>query len=811
MKLPILFPIAALGLALSSQAAIRGAIDMNLDASGNLTESASGMKLKVNSQRTPLNLPGAAGQALLLDGYSSFVNSPIPEMASGEDSYTISLWVAPETYPMMRLDEQTADQALVVGTYDASAKAGFGFFLGREGDFSYKYFSSGWPGAVNASRRLPLAQWTLVTVTVDSQARKVHLYFNGEEVGSANCMASTPIPAANLMIGHDATPGQNAMGFRLDTFNGMIDDLTISEGVNVPSAADCVAQNDALFAIPSEWWADEPLRPLFHAMPARSWMNECHGLTYSDGRWHLFFQKNGNGPYMSRLHWGHVSSADLCTWREEPIAIAPGESYDIKGCWSGCLFSDPVLTAGQPRAFYTGVDYGRARIIEAIPTDASLSNWRKKGIVVDGAPGGLSDDMRDCYIFRNGDDYFMIVGTSKDNKGACTLHKLDRTTGVWSNDGKIFWQASNASLLGRFWEMPSLTKIGDHWLFCVTPLDMSGGVRAIYWIGDLNSDGTFSPITPANQPGTIELAGTSRDGFGLLSPSVYNTTDGRTLAMGIVPDKLGGPDNALLGWAHNISLPREWSLSADNKLLQKPARELAAMRSSRINYSDNSFSLTGSRELGDVPGHRCEVRLVMTKGTAKSGIRLMEENGRGVKVEYDPNMNTVTVDMRELDRKNNDGSSFAGLYSGSIPENVPVGGDIILDVFADGSILDIFINDRYAFSTRVFPNGIVSPKASIYSEGNTDIKSVDAWMLEAGEGSGVGELTGSLNEQGITGRRSSGEILISGLSHGEPVAVFSIDGKHLLSTYASGSELRLSAEDFPGFIVVRSTKGSCKI
>lgn len=793
------------------QGAVKASLDMSLDASGNITESVSGKKLHVGSIRQPMNLPGAVGQALLFDGYTTYVNAAMSEITDGEEAYTLSLWLAPEAYPMMALDRRTDDKALIAGTLDTAAKTGFGFFLGREGDFSYKYFSNGWPGELKAERKLPIGKWTLVTVTVDPSQRKVHLYFNADEVGTANCMTSNPLPAANLMLGHDSSYGITEGGYRLDTFTGLMDDFKVVDGIQVPDRAVCVAQNDANYTIPAAAWDDQPLRPLFHAMPARNWMNECHGLAYSEGRWHLFFQKNPNGPYMSRLHWGHVSSEDLCTWREEPVAIDPGADYDIKGCWSGCLFSDPVLTGGLPRAFYTGVDYGRARVIEAVPTDASLLTWNKKGVAVDGVPGGMSDDFRDCFVFRNDDNYYMIVGTSKDNKGACTLHRYDKATSSWTSGGNVFYQASNANLLGRFWEMPSVTKIGDHWLFCVTPLDMMGGVKAIYWVGDINSDGTFSPITPANQPGTIELSGTSKEGFGLLSPTVYNTDDGRTLAMGIVPDKLGGADNNQLGWAHNISLPREWSLSADNKLLQKPAAELLNMRSQCVKYSDAGFTLSGFRQLGEVAGHRCEVRLSMKKGNSKAGIRLMEENGVGVKVEYNPMMNTIAVDMREVSRRDNDGWCFGGLYEGSIPESIPAGGDIVLDVFADGSILDVFVNDRYAFSTRVFPNSMRNPKASVYSDGNTEITMVEAWQLEAAGGSGINVLGAPSDDVKISASRMGDTLRILGLESGEEVQVYSIDGLMLASGTAYGPELMLTLPEIAGIILLRTPKGVIKL
>jgi beta-fructofuranosidase len=123
------------------------------------------------------------------------------------------------------------------------------------------------------------------------------------------------------------------------------------------------------FNYPSSRYAESLWRPQFHGMPSGGWTNECHGMTYSDGRYHVFFQKNANGPYMARLHWGHISSENLYLWTEEPIAIAPGESYDIKGCWSGCVFTDAQLTGGKPNIIYTAVDNAKAVMAQASPAD----------------------------------------------------------------------------------------------------------------------------------------------------------------------------------------------------------------------------------------------------------------------------------------------------------------------------------------------------------------------------------------------------------------------------------------------------------
>ena len=202
-------------------------------------------------------------------------------------------------------------------------------------------------------------------------------------------------------------------------------------------------------------------------MPSGSWTNETHGMLYSGGRYHLFFQKNANGPYMSRLHWGHISSENLYDWRDESIAIYPGEDFDLKGCWSGCVYTD----GGTPYILYTAVDNAKARIVQAMATDEALDNWGNKAVVIDGRPAGLSDDFRDPYWFEAGGQLYIIVGTGKNGIGACTLHKLQN--GTWTNDGTIFYQGNTVSQHGTFWEMPNITIS-----FAVTP-DMPKGLQHV--------------------------------------------------------------------------------------------------------------------------------------------------------------------------------------------------------------------------------------------------------------------------------------------------------------------------------------------
>lgn len=144
--------------------------------------------------------------------------------------------------------------------------------------------------------------------------------------------------------------------------------------------------------------------------------------------------------------------------------------------------------------------------------------------------------------------------------------------------------------------MPVIVPMNDgKWLFMATPLGGRQGVEVLYWVGTIADDGTFSPL-PAyqNEPKEMELSGMSKDGYGLLSPSLYQVESGKQIAIGIVPDKLGSNDNYNLGWAHTFSLPRELTLDENNQLAQKPYSGLSALRTA-TNYSATDLSLNGTK------------------------------------------------------------------------------------------------------------------------------------------------------------------------------------------------------------------------
>lgn len=113
-----------------------------------------------------------------------------------------------------------------------------------------------------------------------------------------------------------------------------------------------------------------------------------------------------------------------------------------------------------------------------------------------------------------------------------------------------------------------------------------------------------------------------------------------------------------------------------------------------------------------------------------------------MKVYIDPKEQKLVVDMTSIGRRANDIGVFDGYYSSIIPSGLPQGSICKLDVFFDHSILDIFINDRYATSIRVFPYDYSAKGCEFFTKGGeAKVHSLEAY--------GLGEITHDTPAQGV--------------------------------------------------------------
>lgn len=710
--------------------------DMSLNG-GQITELNSGQSYTVASQLPVCTVDGLDGKALRFDGYSNYVKAGLPVSNLSTEKLTVNVVLAAETYPMMKVDvaEETPTYSTICGNLDEAAKKGFALELSSQGDLRlrvYVNYSGGYAVEIEGSKKLPRGQWNQVAMTFDKTGNAISLYLNGEQIGNRRSNRCDLIHnSGDFYIGKGAEDVKEGP-FLINTFCGAIDDIAFYNDATAPQA---FTPQAACFNYPAERYADNLWRPQFHGMPSGSWTNESHGMVYSDGKYHVFFQKNANGPYMSRLHWGHISSPNLYDWTEEPIAVYPAESFDIKGCWSGCVYED----GSDTYILYTAVDNEKARIVQAKAKDASLLEWVDKKVIIDGYTMRDADkeDFRDPYYFEANGGKFIIVGSGKNGIGTCALYKLNGSS--WEHKGYFFQGTSQVSH-GIFWEMPNVTPMGDgKYLFTCTPLATGVGVRTLCWVGTIDGDGKFTPDGGIANVQYLEMAGISRDGFGLLSPTICQK-DGKTLLLGIVPDKLATDENYKMGWAHNFSLPREVSLSADGSLVQKPYSGLEGMRSETT--FAQTLALNGIQSLAPVSGRQIELLGEFTVASGSCGFNFLKSGSKQASLSYDADSGRLTLDVTSLDdRTRQPGDPYNGVFAVTLPSKVGVGEKLKLHLFFDGSIADIFVNDTWAYSVRIFPGDAAQVEAEAFTTSEMQA-SIQTWTLDAkrsGE-TGIGQV-----------------------------------------------------------------------
>lgn len=197
--------------------------------------------------------------------------------------------------------------------------------------------------------------------------------------------------------------------------------------------------------------------PRWHIRPSRGWLNDPNGIVHRDGRWHVFFQHNPAGPYHDRIHWGHVSSADLAVWREHPVAFGPQPGGpDRYGCWSGVF----VPGLDRPAVAYSGVvDAGLASTVCLRYGSPDLDVWSDPVVVGTTPPDAGVAVMRDPFVFRYAGRRWALLGAGlTGGRPGVLLYSCDdaedwRFERVWlTDDDPIARVAAPADI----WECPQL-------------------------------------------------------------------------------------------------------------------------------------------------------------------------------------------------------------------------------------------------------------------------------------------------------------------------------------------------------------------
>lgn len=366
----------------------------------------------------------------------------------------------------------------------------------------------------------------------------------------------------------------------------------------------------------------DPAFPRFHPRPAQGWINDPNGLSYIDGRYHVFFQYNPDSARHGAICWGHLSSPDLVHWDEEPVALRPQPGGpDALGCWSGVVTDD----GGVPTAAYSGVDTvgGHSRVVLA-RADRTLRSWTQGGhIAAEVPPDPQVTAVRDPFLFSFQGRRFALQGAGLASGHAAVLLYSVEDLHRWRYEG--IWFSTQDPLAARhlpaeIWECPQLVRVPDSsgaetWLMMASlwlaadQHDHPNGVG--YLLGSLVPNGSGLPaFTPASG-GKADL------GREFYAPQLLALPD-RALLWGwsgesaAREDRSGRSQDQIdgAGWAGILTFPRQLSVHG-GVLAVEPAPELRAYRGGRLHHgAAGTFPVPPESEVR-VAGGEGTLRLVL--------------------------------------------------------------------------------------------------------------------------------------------------------------------------------------------------------
>jgi beta-fructofuranosidase len=487
--------------------------------------------------------------------------------------------------------------------------------------------------------------------------------------------------------------------------------LRVSAAAAVGPAFVRALQNPAGSDAVQQKLSADPLRPQYHLLPARNWMNDPNGPIFFRGRYHMFHQYNPQGAVWGNMNWAHATSSDMLHWQHEPIALSPTPGGpDQDGAFSGSA----VLDNGTPTLIYTGIappnEHGatlrdgshtwRETQCLAVAQDETLRTWKKvPAPVIASPPPGLEvSGFRDPALWREGDKWMLILGSGIRGKGGAILLYSSPDLRHWTYlhplvEGTLSGKDSaNPVDTGDMWECPDFFPIEKKHVLLISTM---GKVR---W-----KVGTY-----ANQKFTPEKEGVVDWGHYYAAKTMLDR-HGRRILWGWITESR--PDTELIkaGWAGAMSLPRVMSLSADNQLQTGVAPEASMLRAEQIAGVHTAKQST----LDDIRIRDLAAELdIRLQPSGDFTLRFYSDSGEFAVISCSSNAGACTLRINDL--------TCPLLQKHFSVER--------LHIFLDGSVMEVFVNELTSMTARVYeiPSGPLRLKLG----GDAKIASINAWQMK---------------------------------------------------------------------------------
>ena len=394
------------------------------------------------------------------------------------------------------------------------------------------------------------------------------------------------------------------------------------------------------------------------------------------------------------------------------------------------FYTGNVMDETHPEA--DGIDVGREAYEVMVTSEDGLS-FSPKRVVLKPAdyPDTCTNHVRDPKVWEQDGALRMLLGTRERDAAAGNAKPADERhdSGAVliydSNDCGESWtlhsviRGANAlghrEAFGYMWECPFLVQLDDQEFLSVCPQGLSEGASTEPSAGTESSIGAskgsrlsdsanlqentssepldkwqniwqsgYFPLPGSQKLINVETVSTDSfvlwdHGFDFYAPQTFVDDSGRTILigwMGII-DPIYHSYPAGIGFCHNLTLPRELSLSDDGVILQQPIKELDARR-----RECEEFSADGFVEIGQLSAD-IEISGISGGGMLTLNDALVLSYSKGI------------FALQFIDKDTAAGRTQRCIELKQLSD---------LRVIVDGSTVEIYLNDgRAVFSTRWFP------------------------------------------------------------------------------------------------------------
>lgn len=440
-------------------------------------------------------------------------------------------------------------------------------------------------------------------------------------------------------------------------------------------------------------------------------MNDPNGFIQWGNDYHLFYQHNPNGPFWGDIHWGHAVSKDLVHWQDLPVALLPIRGApDEEGCFSGSAVDDH----GTPTLIYTGMFQNRQTQCVATSNDQLLT-WKPdpgNPVLAEVPPDMRSEDFRDPFVWRDGELWYMALGTGRKAGGGAALLYRSLNLREWEYlhpllEGKL-------EDTGEIWECPNFFPLGDKYVLIVSVWPKA---YVYYFVG-----------TYDNQRFVPEVEGKLDHNGSFYAPLSTLDKRGRRLMVGWLDEGRSLEAQKAASWAGVLSLPQTVELAPTGRLLVRPAPELEVLRDEQytLSYELESRAATVAPELH---GNALEIStMLQSRGAQRYGISVLRspDGEEETRIYYETREKRLVVDRS---RASLDPAASRKPHVATLE----LANDEALElrVFVDHSVIEVFANGRAFIASRVYPTRSDSLGISLIDEQGVEVQSFEGWKMKA--------------------------------------------------------------------------------